>query len=736
MDDVAASVTEADPSLVARLRARLPRGSTLPTAVWDRRNRLMVWVTWGHVVALPVFGLARGFTVVTASGSVLPIALCAGLAMSTSLSRTIRECATTIGLLTASAVLIAFSNGQVEAHFHFFVVVALLATYESWVPFLLAFVFVGVHHGVMATISSRLVFHHAEPWLWAGIHAGFIGALGIVCLMTWRMAEDQRDQFRAAFDHAPMGVALVLEDGTIEMVNGAIAQRSGYTPDELSGRHLSQLLVAEPGDPPWPQAGAIATERRFVTADGSLGWALWQSSRVDERTWVVHALDVTQRRRAEADLSWQAHHDPLTGLPNRALFVQQLKGALDRRRADPADRGRVAVLFVDLDDFKVVNDSLGHEAGDRLLGAVAERLRRVLRPEDVIARFGGDEFTVLLSDVADEVAAVGVVDRLTAALRAPISLDGEQRFVTASVGLSLASDEDPQALLRDADAAMYRAKAQGKGGHVVFDASMRRAALERLELEAALRHAVQRDELVLLYQPLVSLPEGTVTGTEALLRWNHPVHGRIAPDRFIPLAEQTGLIVPIGAWVVHEACRQAVTWPGELTISVNVSPRQLGTTDLTDVVARALADSGLDPARLCLEITETALLSDVEGHTTTLQSLKALGIRLAIDDFGVGHASLMHLRRLLPVDSLKIDKSFVDGIVHDAEDSAIVEGVVRLAHSLGLEAVAEGVETVEQAALLDGMACQSAQGFLFARPLTPEAVGELLASQQAATAER
>jgi diguanylate cyclase (GGDEF)-like protein/PAS domain S-box-containing protein len=693
----------------------------------------MVWIMWGHVVALPIFGLARGFSLVTALGAVLPIALCAALATSDSLRRTVRECATTIGLLASSAVLIAFWNGQIEAHFHFFVVVALLATYESWVPFLLAFVFVGLHHGLMATVSPRLVFQHSDPWLWAGIHAGFIGALGIVCLMTWRMAEDQRDQFRAAFDHAPMGVALVTHDGRIEMVNAAIAQRLGYTPEELAGRHFGELIVDEPGDPPWPQfadAGAGARERRFRTRDGEVGWALWQSSAVDGRTWVVHVLDITLRKTAEEELSWQAHHDGLTGLPNRALFVQQLQGALDRRRSDPADRGHVAVLFVDLDDFKVVNDSLGHEAGDRLLGAVAERLRGVLRPADVIARFGGDEFTVLLADVADEDAAVGVVDRLACALRAPIVLDGEQRFVTASVGLSIAGDEDPQALLRDADAAMYRAKAQGKGRHVVFDSSMRRAAVERLELEAALRHAVEREELVLLYQPLVALPDGRVKGTEALLRWDHPVHGRITPDRFIPLAEQTGLIVPIGAWVVHEACREAVTWPDHLTVAVNVSTRQLGTTDLADVVADALACSGLEPERLCLEITETALLSDVDGVTATLASLKALGVRLAIDDFGVGHASLLHLRRLLPVDQLKIDKSFVDGIVHDAEDSAIVTGVVRLAQSLGLEAVAEGVETAEQAALLDAMGCPSAQGFLFARPLEPDGLRELLLAQR------
>jgi diguanylate cyclase (GGDEF)-like protein/PAS domain S-box-containing protein len=717
------------PSLVSRLRARLPRGSTLPQPVWERRNRLMNWIIWGHVVALPIFGLARGFSVLTAVLAVSPIAICAVLAQVTALSRTLREIATTIGLLTCSAVLIAFWGGVVEAHFDFFVVVALLATYESWVPFLLAFVYVALHHGLLGTIAPHLVFQHQDPWLWAGVHAGFIGALGIVCLMTWRMAEDQRDEFRAAFDRAPMGVALVGDDGRIVRVNEALAVRAGVPSPQLEGRPLSDLLISEPGDPPWPRATVRALERRFATADGEEGWGLWQHSRLDHRTWVTHVLDITARKRAESALAWQAHHDPLTGLPNRALFEERLRRAIDRRQWSP---GRVAVLFVDLDDFKVVNDSLGHEAGDRLLTVVAERLRNVVRPQDVIARFGGDEFTVLLADVADEPEARRVADRLAAALHGPIVLDGERRYVTASIGLSMGEHDDSQALLRDADAAMYRAKEAGKARTSVFDAPMRAAAVERLELETALRGAISRDELRLVFQPVVSLPGGHVDACEALLRWDHATLGRIAPDRFIGLAEQTGLIVPIGAWVVREACRVAATWPEHIGVSVNVSPRQLGTTDLPDIVRIALGTSGLAPERLCLEITETALLNDAETIGATLTALKRLGVRLAIDDFGVGHASLMHLRRLLPVDSLKIDKSFVDGIVSDAEDSAIVAGVVQLAHSLGLVAVAEGVERTEQAELLARMGCQSAQGYLFARPLEPGAVGELLAAGIAA----
>jgi diguanylate cyclase (GGDEF)-like protein/PAS domain S-box-containing protein len=690
----------------------------------------MGWIMWGHVAGLPIFGVARGFSVLTAVLAVVPIAICALLARSSALSRPLREVATTIGLLTCSAVLTAFWGGVVEAHFEFFVVVALLATYESWVPFVLAFAYVALHHGLFGTLWPHLVYQHTDPWLWAGVHAGFIGALGIVCLLTWRLAEEQRDEFRAAFDRAPMGVALVDESGIITRVNEAMAERVGMTPVQLEGRALSDILVADPSDPPWPHATSRAVERRFVTADGEDGWGLWQHSRLDRRTWVTHVLDITARKRAESALSWQANHDSLTGLPNRALFEERLRGAIDRRRSDRG-AGHVAVLFVDLDDFKVVNDSLGHEAGDRLLTVVAERLRNVVRPQDVIARFGGDEFTVLLADVADEDEARRVADRLAHALRAPIVLDGERRYVTASIGLSMGESDDSQALLRDADAAMYRAKESGKARTSVFDAPMRQAAVERLELETSLRGAVSRDELRLVFQPVVALPDGRVDACEALLRWDHPTLGRITPDRFIGLAEQTGLIVPIGAWVVREACRVAAGWPDHIGVSVNVSPRQLGTTDLPDIVRVALHNSGLAPDRLCLEITETALLTEGEAIGGTLNALKGLGVRLAIDDFGVGHASLMQLRRLLPVDTLKIDKSFVDGIASDAEDSAIVAGVVKLAHSLGLAAVAEGVEHADQADILARMGCQSAQGFLFARPQEPAALAELLAPQRA-----
>ena len=736
------------------LASRLPRGHTLPCAVWERRHRWMVRVLWAHVPALVLFAVARGYTVQHGLLDVSAPALAAAAATSTRFPRRPRAALVVMGLLTCSAVLVHLWGGRTEGHFHFFVMVALLSLYEEWFTYLLSFAYVLFHHTIGGVFEPHSVYDHAGGWhaplKWAGIHALFIAGLGVVNIICWRLNEDARletvaseGRFRSAFDDAPTGMAMVGLDGIITRVNEAFCARTGFAAEELIGRPLDDLTPVDDRDGrPWPRVeeGVREIERRFMRRDGSVGWALWQHSMtrdLDGRpaAYVSHCLDISLRKRAEDQLSWQAHHDPLTGLPNRKLFVERLEGALERRAAPGG--GRVAVLFVDLDNFKIVNDSLGHGAGDRLLEAVAERLRRVLRPDDVIARFGGDEFTVLLANVHDERHALRVADRLAGALRAPLVLDGEQRFITASVGLSLAGPGDdraePQALLRDADAAMYRAKELGKARCEVFDDSMRQRAVERLELESALRGAEARGELRLHYQPQVTLPEGRITGVEALLRWEHPEHGLIPPLRFIPIAEQTGVILPIGAWVIREACRQAAAWGDpSLLMSVNVSPRQLGAPEFVAVVAEALEETGLAPESLCLEITESAVLADADAALVMLRELKALGVKLAIDDFGVGHASLRHLRQLLPVDTLKIDKSFVDGILSDDDDSAIVEAVVRLAHSLGLEAVAEGVEHAEQAERLSGMLCQAAQGYHFARPLPAGEVARLLRARSGA----
>jgi diguanylate cyclase (GGDEF)-like protein len=399
------------------------------------------------------------------------------------------------------------------------------------------------------------------------------------------------------------------------------------------------------------------------------------------------------------------------------------------------------VLFTDLDNFKVVNDSLGHQAGDALLCSVAERLRACLREGDTPARLGGDEFTALLESISDEAQVVEVAERFLAALREPIQLEGREVFVTASVGIAQGMPGDrAEDVLRNADLALYGAKGTGKARHAVFDRGMERRVVQRLELETALRRALERGELDLLYQPIVSLQteqaEQEVVEVEALLRWRQAAARVISPGEFIPLAEETGLIVPIGDWVLREACREARRWheryPHRLPVSVgvNLSARQLLAPDLPAKVAEALAETGLAPHLLKLEITESAVMHDADAAIRILQELRELGVQLAIDDFGTGYSSLSYLKRF-PVDTLKIDRSFVDGLGEDAQDTAIVRSVVALAQTLDLSLTAEGVETAQQEMHLRMLGCDRAQGFRYAGPLRAAEMDALLARQAA-----
>jgi diguanylate cyclase (GGDEF)-like protein len=380
-----------------------------------------------------------------------------------------------------------------------------------------------------------------------------------------------------------------------------------------------------------------------------------------------------------------------------------------------------------------VNDSLGHEAGDLLLAVVAQRLKRCLRPEDTLARFGGDEFVVLLEAVADPRGAIRVAERITEELSRPFSIEGRELFVAASIGIALsdARTKYPEDLLRDADTAMYRAKDEAAGYYRVFDHGMHLRAVGRLELENDLRRAVERDEFVLHYQPIVHLSDGRVRGVEALVRWNHPERGLLNPDEFVPLAEESGLVVLMGEKVLEEACRQAKQWQEDNSrvrppvMSVNLSGRQLRRPDLPDYVERTLKNTGFDGSCLTLDVTETAYVEVLEDGTAGLDRLRALGVRISIDDFGTGYSSLSYLKRL-PADAIKIDKSFVAGLGRNLEDTTVVRMVVELAHTFGMEAIAEGVETKEQAFLLEEMGCDMAQGYLFSEPLAAEGVKNLL----------
>jgi len=466
--------------------------------------------------------------------------------------------------------------------------------------------------------------------------------------------------------------------------------------------------------------------------------------------------DVTERKVLERRLEHRVFHDSLTGLPNRALFLNRLEHALARAGRH---RESVAVLFVDVDNFKVVNDSLGHEAGDALLVAVAERLREILRPEDTLARLSGDEFTVLLEDVGGTSDATAVAQRMAVVMRKPFILEGQEAFVTVSMGIAFggSSQESPGALLRNADLAMYRAKETGKARHEVFRPEMNERALKRLSLEGELRRALERDELRVHFQPQVLLStelqehlraSGRMTivaqkasesprivGMEALVRWEHPERGLLPPDEFVPFAEENGLIVPIGRWVLEQACRQAREWqeqnPGNLPLmmNVNVSAAQFRSPELVEDVARVLRETGLEAGMLTLEITESVLLEEAQANADTLEQLKALGVRLAIDDFGTGYSSLSYLKRL-PVDYLKIDRSFVTNLEQDSKDRLLVSGVIYLAHGLGLKVIAEGVEKAEQLAHLQGMGCDMAQGYYFSRPLASEAATILASNSE------
>ncbi len=551
------------------------------------------------------------------------------------------------------------------------------------------------------------------------------------------------ERFRSLVRNSSDIIAVLDADATVRYVSPAAERVLGCKPEKTVGQSTYGLVHPED----------VASARSFL--HGVLNTEALTSSmelrlRHADGTWrhveavgsnllsdpsvcglVFNLRDITERKEYEEQLRHQAFHDPLTGLPNRALFLDRLEHALARTARDSRS---VGVLLVDLDRFKPVNDSLGHQVGDELLVMVGRRLQSCVRPEDTVARLGGDEFAVLIEDLEDTSDATAVAERIEEALRPSFELGERELVLTASIGVAVSStgQRDPDELLRSADIAMYQGKKTGKARYELFEPPMAARALELLELEADLRRALERDELRLHYQPKVELGTGRIVGVEALLRWEHPERGLVSPLEFIGLAEETGLILPIGRWVLREACRQAREWQEQhplkpsLEMCVNVSARQFEHRELVGEVAQTLEETALDPGTLVLEITESAVMEDAESNIVRLHELKDLGVRLAIDDFGTGYSSLSYLHRF-PVDTLKIDRSFVDGLGEESEDTAIVRAVIALAHSLRLDVIAEGVETAEQVKRLQALGCRMGQGYLFSRPLPSEKVAAALA---------
>lgn len=567
-----------------------------------------------------------------------------------------------------------------------------------------------------------------------------------------RLAEaalrESEARYRAVTESANDAIITADTMGTIVGWNIGSERIFGYSESEICGQAVTVLIPDSSQTPHSIEFGRATSnadrtfgqktlERMGRRKDGSdvpleLSFSQWEVNGCLYLTAIIR--DITERKAMEERMAFQVNHDPLTNLPNRVLFLDRLAQALART----ARSGRnVAVLFLDVDKFKLINDSLGHAAGDSLLICVAERLLRVLRISDTAARFAGDEFTVLIDDVGDESDARAVADRLQAEFRRPVTLATREVFVNVSMGIALSArwDDDPVDLMRNADAALYTAKSRGRGRHEVFDTHMNAHALQRLEMETELRRAVDRKELVLHYQPIISLTTGVVKGFEALVRWNHPTRGLISPLDFVPLAEETRLILPIGRWILHEACRQMQEWrerytsASEVYVAVNLSARQFQQPSLLAEVTESLDESSLPPSCLTLEITESVVMDETEFTLLTLAALKAAGVRIAIDDFGTGYSSLSYLRRF-PVDYLKIDRSFIDCLDNGSDDCVIVSSTINLAHSLGLQVIGEGAESAEQVNLLRQLSCDTVQGYYFHRPLAPPEVETLLATGQ------
>ena len=555
--------------------------------------------------------------------------------------------------------------------------------------------------------------------------------------------QESEELYQSLYDFAPDAYLTVASDGRIISINQYGAELLGYSKQELIYQDFSTIVYEEDRDYFQQLFASILREKlaiveaelRKVRKDGSIIWERQRSQLIfnsegEPVELRIICRDITERKQGEEQLRQNAFYDALTGLPNRVLFIERLEQAIAHTQRHKEHL--FAVLFLDLDRFKVVNDSLGHLIGDRLLIEIAGRLKLCLRQSDTVARLGGDEFTILLPDIEDSSDPIRVAERIKEELQLPFALDGNEVFTSVSIGITLSTTgyESAEDVLRDADIAMYRAKSQGTARYEIFNTDMHTQAIALLQLETDLRLAIERQEFRLQYQPIILLESGKITGFEALIRWQHPQKGLLAPDEFLPTATETGLLISLCRWVIRSACQEAKQWRSQfpdllLTISINLSSQHFNQPNLSAEVARVLQETGLEASILKLEVTENLIMTGAEMVKAMLYELKDLGVQLSIDDFGTGYSSLARLHHF-PIDELKIDRSFIDSMSNDPENSEIVEAIIALAQKLNLDVTAEGVETPEQLAKLRELKCKYGQGFFFSRPLDSEAVRELI----------
>ena len=588
-------------------------------------------------------------------------------------------------------------------------------------------------NGELVQYSGRIHQVNAHPLLMDGQLAGYVATY--TDISERREIQERELLAQKVFDHTPAGIIVTDDAQRIISANPATLSMSGYATYEIIGQTIFGILDSDSELMPAlfheaiNQNGAWNGEISITRKTGESVPAGVRVSRVDDLNasqsshyiWII--ADIAERKRAEERMRHIAQSDSLTGLPNRlALQIRLAQTLPDARRHN----WQVAIMFIDLDRFKNINDTLGHPVGDELLREVASRLNLVIRETDFVARLGGDEFVIVLPGINNPADAAIVANKIIGALSYPIVADGNELHTSPSIGISIFPDDgnDGDTILKNADTAMYHAKSAGRNNYQFYAGEMNKTATERLDIERKLRHAISRNELALCYQPQFSADGSHPTGVEALIRWHHPTDGIISPVRFIPIAEETGLIVEIGEWVLRTACHEMKNWIDAglqpIRVAVNISARQLRRRDFCEVVAGILAESGLPAELLELEITESAVMENPEEAISILQSIGRMGVTLAIDDFGTGYSSLAYLK-LFPIDHLKIDRSFVADIEFDLNDRAIAFGTIALAHSLGLNVIAEGVETDDQLELLRSNGCDEIQGYLFSKPLNSSA---------------